>query len=127
MGYGVYVGNGSLSPPQPATSSISTGSIRGSVMAFSFISSPPWNPPPIITSQGYGTEQDGRNARVAIAEYLRFYNTQRPHQALECRTPAEVFTSCTEGDVVQSRTALTSTEESKTAGPNLSFAFVLSN
>jgi hypothetical protein len=34
---------------------------------------------------------DGREARVGIGAYLDFYNTQRPHQALGYRTPAEVF------------------------------------
>jgi len=37
--------------------------------------------------------QDGRDARVGIGEYFRFYNTTRPHQSLDYRTPAEVFTS----------------------------------
>ena len=31
---------------------------------------------------------DGREARSQIGEYFRFYNTQRPHQALGYRTPA---------------------------------------
>ena len=39
--------------------------------------------------------QDGRDARVGIGKYLRFYNTQRPHQALDYRTPAEVYPSGT--------------------------------
>ena len=30
---------------------------------------------------------DGRDARAGIGEYLSFYNTQRPHQALGYRTP----------------------------------------
>jgi putative transposase len=34
--------------------------------------------------------RDGREARTGIGEYFRFYNTQRPHQALGYRTPAEV-------------------------------------
>jgi hypothetical protein len=29
-------------------------------------------------------------ARRGLAEYFRFYNTDRPHQALGYRTPAEV-------------------------------------
>lgn len=32
-----------------------------------------------------------REARLGIAEYVRFYNCDRPHQALEYRTPAEVY------------------------------------
>jgi len=35
--------------------------------------------------------QDGKEARAGIGNYFRFYNTQRPHQALGYRTPAEVF------------------------------------
>ena len=43
--------------------------------------------------------QFGRGARVLLSNgatagldaYFRFYNTQRPHQALDYRTPAEVF------------------------------------
>jgi putative transposase len=35
--------------------------------------------------------RDGREARAGIGEYFRFYNTQRPHQALGYRTPAEVY------------------------------------
>ena len=30
-------------------------------------------------------------ARRELSAYFRFYNDQRPHQALGCRTPAEVF------------------------------------
>ena len=30
-------------------------------------------------------------ARRELGAYFRFYNTQRPHQALSYRTPAEVF------------------------------------
>ena len=33
----------------------------------------------------------GKEAHAALAAYFRFYNTQRPHQALGYRTPAEVF------------------------------------
>jgi len=35
--------------------------------------------------------QDAREARVGISAYFRFYNAERPHQALGYRTPAEVF------------------------------------
>ena len=37
--------------------------------------------------------KDGRDARTGIREYFNFYNTERPHQALGYRTPAEVFAS----------------------------------
>ena len=49
---------------------------------------------------------DGREARAGIGNYFRFYNTQRPHQALGYRTPAEVYFSnrmvITEEAVVES-------------------------
>jgi putative transposase len=35
--------------------------------------------------------QDGIEARSSIRGYFRFYNNERPHQALGYRTPAEVF------------------------------------
>ena len=34
---------------------------------------------------------NGREAKAGIGAYFHFYNTQRPHQALDYRTPAEVF------------------------------------
>jgi len=33
--------------------------------------------------------------RVGLGNYFRFYNSERPHQAMGYRTPAEVFTSTT--------------------------------
>jgi putative transposase len=32
-----------------------------------------------------------REARLGIARYMRFYNTERPHQALEYRRPVELY------------------------------------
>ena len=49
--------------------------------------------------------RDGRDARAGLGEYLRFYNAERPHQALGYRTPAEVFSNSMEslcGGVIQS-------------------------
>jgi putative transposase len=70
--------------------------------------------------------QDGRDARIGIGDYFRFYNTERPHQALGYRTPAEVFTSIpfevTEGGVIESLTPGTM----KTAGHYLNLAPLLS-
>ena len=75
---------------------------------------------------------DGRKAKDGLGAYFHFYNTQRPHQALGYRTPAEVFN----GDSVQS------TEQSperrwsksralvnlgKTAGLSLNNTPILSN
>ena len=34
---------------------------------------------------------DAKEARRELGAYLRFYNDQRPHQALGYRTPAEVY------------------------------------
>ena len=34
---------------------------------------------------------NGREAKDGLDAYFHFYNTQRPHQALDYRTPAEVF------------------------------------
>jgi putative transposase len=50
--------------------------------------------------------QDGRDARMGIGDYFRFYNTERLHQALGYRTPAEVYASipmeATQGGMVES-------------------------
>ncbi len=35
--------------------------------------------------------QDGRAARTEIGKYIRFYNTERPHQSLGYKTPAEEY------------------------------------
>ena len=40
----------------------------------------------------------GHEAKSGIDDYFRFYNTQRPHQALGYLTPAEVFN----GDLAES-------------------------
>ena len=65
--------------------------------------------------------QDGKDARVGLREYFRFYNSERPHQALGYRTPDEVFSS------VPVQTAHGAMIESlRTAGPNLSMTTILS-
>ena len=35
--------------------------------------------------------EDGREARISLGKYFRFYNTIRPHQSLGYRTPGEVY------------------------------------
>jgi putative transposase len=53
--------------------------------------------------------QDGREARTNLGSYFRFYNAERPHQALGYRTPAELFYTYpveeTNGCLVQSLVA----------------------
>ena len=70
--------------------------------------------------------QDGRDAKAGISNYVRFYNTERPHQALGYRTPAEVFTSipveAANGGMVESLTL----DTLMTAGPTLNIVPILS-
>jgi len=70
--------------------------------------------------------QDGRDARIGLGNYFRFYNTERPHQSHGYRTPAEVYTTIqvepTNGGVVESLTP----DTLKIAGPNLNIAPILS-
>ena len=70
--------------------------------------------------------QDGREARIGLGNYFRFYNTERPHQALGYRTPAEVYSviqvAPTNGGMVESLTS----DPLGIAGPNLNIAPILS-
>ncbi len=70
--------------------------------------------------------QDGKEARVGVGNYFRFYNTERPHQSLGYLTPAEVFTSIpvevTRGGMVESLTL----DTLRIAGPTLNIAPILS-
>jgi putative transposase len=70
--------------------------------------------------------QDGRDARVSLGDYFRFYNTERPHQALGYRTPAEVFNSirveATSRGMVESLTL----DPLRIAEPTLNTASILS-
>jgi putative transposase len=70
--------------------------------------------------------QDGRDARMGIGDYFRFYNTERPHQALGYRTPAEAYASipmeATEGGMVESSPL----DTLRTAGPTLNMTPILS-
>ena len=70
--------------------------------------------------------QDGREARIGLGNYFRFYNTERPHQTHSYRTPAEVFTStpvdATNRGMVESLTP----DPLRIAGPDLNIASILS-
>jgi transposase InsO family protein len=37
--------------------------------------------------------KNGKDTRIGISDYFRFYNNARPHQALGYRTPEDIFTS----------------------------------
>ena len=70
--------------------------------------------------------QNGKEARIGISDYFRFYNTARPHQALGYRTPGDVFTPTpfedTEDGMIESLTLGTI----DTAGHYLNLAPLLS-
>jgi putative transposase len=70
--------------------------------------------------------QDGKDAKIGLGNYFRFYNTERLHQALGYRTPIEVFNLTqvevrNEG-VVESLTL----DPLRIAGPDLNTAPILS-
>jgi putative transposase len=67
--------------------------------------------------------QDGRDARTSLEDYFRFYNTERPHQALGYRTPAEVFFTAMESKP----TGVIESLATREAGPELSLVSLLSN
>ena len=70
--------------------------------------------------------EDGREARVSLGNYFRFYNTERPHQALDYLTPAELFNTITvepiAGGMIESLTPdpLTTAESALNIAPTLS-------
>jgi putative transposase len=75
---------------------------------------------------------NGREAKDGLDAYFHFYNTQRPHQALGYRTPAEVFSgnsAPTNGRSKERRWPPSKALENlgKTAGPSLNIASILSN
>jgi putative transposase len=49
--------------------------------------------------------QDGRETKAALADRFRFYNNERPHQALGYRTPAAVYNSDASDSDTVNRTA----------------------
>jgi len=70
--------------------------------------------------------QDGKDARAGISDYFRFYNTERPHQALGYLTPADVFTSTPVETVSGGMIESLASDPLRIAEPNLSLAFILS-
>ncbi len=70
--------------------------------------------------------QDGRDARAGLANYFRFYNTERPHQALGYLTPAEVFSSIPVAANHRGLVKSLAPGPLRTAGPTLKIAPILS-
>jgi len=70
--------------------------------------------------------QDGREARIGLGNYFRFYNTERPHQTHGYRTPAEVYTSTSVESINRSMVESLTLDPLRIAGPNLNIAPVLS-
>ena len=72
---------------------------------------------------------NGRDARAGLDAYFSFYNNQRPHQALDYRTPAEVHSASS--DEPSKERGWTpngaSADLGNTAGLSLNFAPNLSN
>ncbi|MFC1937889.1 IS3 family transposase, partial [Chloroflexota bacterium] len=69
--------------------------------------------------------QNGKEARSGIGNYFRFYNTERPHQALGYRTPAEVFNAIPVEATSRSMVESLTPDPLRIAGPNLSIAPIL--
>jgi len=70
--------------------------------------------------------RDGRDARIGLGNYFRFYNAERPHQALGYRTPAEVFTSITVESAYGGMLESLTLDPLRIAEPNLNIASILS-
>jgi putative transposase len=69
--------------------------------------------------------KDGREARISLGDYFRFYNTSRPHQSLGYRTPAEVYT-CIMGNTFSNVVESQVTNTVGMAGLSLNNAPILS-
>jgi putative transposase len=69
---------------------------------------------------------DGREARVSLVNYFRFYNTERPHQALGYRTPAEIFASTMVEANSKGMIKSLTPDPLRIAGPDLNKAPILS-
>jgi len=70
--------------------------------------------------------QDGREARIGLGNYFRFYNTERPHQTHGYRTPAEVYTSTLVESASRGVVKSLILDPMRIAEPNLNIASTLS-
>jgi len=70
--------------------------------------------------------QDGKEARIGLGNYFRFYNTERPHQTHGYRTPAEVYTTIQVEATNEGMVKFLPPDPSRIAEPNLNIAPILS-
>jgi len=70
--------------------------------------------------------QDGREARIGLGNYFRFYNTERPHQTHGYRTPVEVYTSIPVEAISRGMVESLTSDPLRIAGPTLNIASILS-
>ncbi len=70
--------------------------------------------------------QDGREARIGLGNYFRFYNTERPHQTHCYRTPAEVYTTIQVEATGRGMVKSLPSDPLRIAGPDLNIAPILS-
>ena len=70
--------------------------------------------------------QDGREARIGLGNYFRFYNIERPHQTHGYRTPAEVYTTIQVEATNEGMVKSLPSEPLRIAGPNLNIVPILS-
>ena len=70
--------------------------------------------------------QDGKEARFGLGNYFRFFNSERPHQALAYRTPYEVFNLTPVGLANKGMLESLTPDPLRIAGPSLNFIPILS-
>jgi len=70
--------------------------------------------------------QDGREARIGLGNYFRFYNTERPHQSHGYRTPAEVYYTTTVEATNGGMVKFLPSDPLRIAEPNLNISPILS-
>ena len=70
--------------------------------------------------------QDGREARIVLGNYFHFYNTERPHQALDHRKPDELFKSTSVESNYGNMVEFLTSDPLRIAGPTLNIAPILS-
>ena len=70
--------------------------------------------------------QDGREARIGLGNYFRFYNTERPHQTHCYQTPAEVYSTIQVEATSRGMVEFLTSDPLRIVGLNLNIAPILS-